>query len=49
MYEEMKDGGKEREDSKKIRAISVHPSGVVIKHERGVMDGGSDMISWGKR
>lgn len=46
---EIKDGGKEREDRKEIRTISLHPSGIMIKDERKVMDGRNGMISWRER
>lgn len=45
----IKDGSKERADREEIRAISLHPSGTMIKDERNVMDGGNDTISWGER
>lgn len=47
------DARRERGEREKIRAISSHPSGIMIKHEgererERVMDGRDDMISWGK-
>lgn len=45
--DEIKDGGKEKTDRQEIRAISLHPSGIMIKDERKVMDGKNGMIGGG--